>query len=159
MREKKNLILYILLFTVVFGLCAWQISRGMAKDFSAAVTLPAGFPTNKGMLVIWAFLCLLWAVGSWFVFGERIQPKRKRNVFLNMIIFVMIAFMWCWFVYHIMNFPGAIALAAFLVILALILWLMFLVTHRYGGYLFTPVVVWSLYTLYLSIALLICNKN
>jgi len=44
-----------------------------------------------------------------------------------------------------------------ILLLSIVIWFMYLVTHRYGGYLFTPVVIWMLYQIYLSAALLINN--
>ena len=159
MPKLRNLVLYVVVGICLCLFCAQQIGSHFDAPVFDRLHLPAGFPTHRGMIVIWAFLSVLTAGAGWYVFGERIQPRRKRNVFLNLVIFVLVTFMWTWFLYVLTNFAGAIALAVFMVILALVIWLMFLVTHRYGGYLFTPVVVWTLYCLYLSIGMLVVNRG
>ena len=119
--------------------------------------LPAGFPTINGFLVIWAFLFVIWAIASYFVYGVKIHPRRKRNIFLNCLIQIIFIFIWCYMVFSAGNFPGALAVAIANLILAVVIWFMYLVTHRYGGYLYTSIVVWSAYLIYLSIALVVKN--
>lgn len=124
---------------------------------SNMVNLPAGFPTPAGLRIIWAFLFLLWGIGSFFVYSVSLSPRRKRNIFLNSLILVVVIFTWNYLVFSAANFSGALAIAIAAFLLSLVVWFMYLVIHRYGGYLFTPMMIWSVYMLYLSIALVVRN--
>ena len=120
-------------------------------------SLPAGFPTAKGLLVIWGILFVLWGTGSRFVFSAGLSPRRMRNIFLNGLILIIGIFIWNFLVFEKVNFEGALAVAIAILLLALVVWFMYLVTHRYGGYLFISMMVWLVFLLYLSIALVIKN--
>lgn len=119
--------------------------------------LPAGFPTKGALTVIWAFLFLLWSIGSYFVYSIKMTPKRHQNIFINGLILGGAIFAWHYVLFGLVNLPGTLALSIAILLVSVIVWFMYLVVHRYGGYLFTPVVVWTVYMLYLSIALVVKN--
>lgn len=121
------------------------------------LSLPAGFPTRTGLLVIWAILFLLWSIASCFVYSVGLSPRRKRNIFLNSIILVAGIFVWNFMIFSSVNLTGALAVCIAILLLGLVVWFMYLVSHRYGGYLFTSMIVWLLFLLYLSITLVIRN--
>ena len=127
-----------------------------APDLSG-VLLPAGFPTANGLLVIWGFLFLLWGIGTRFVYSAKLSPRRQRNIFLNSLILAGGIFIWNYMIFGAVNFSGALAVAAALLLLGVVVWFMYLVTHRYGGYLFIPMMIWLVYILYLSIAFAVKN--
>lgn len=121
------------------------------------LSLPAGFPTTKGFMVIWGILFLFWAWGCFYVYSINLSPRRMRNIFLNSLILIIGIFIWHYILFNTVNLPGTLALSIADLLLSVVVWFMYLVTHRYGGYLFTSVVVWQLYQLYLSISLLVKN--
>ena len=119
--------------------------------------LPAGFPTRTGMIVIWGFLLAIWGIGCRFVYSVKLSDRRKRNIFLNSLILEGGILIWNFMIFGAVNLPGALAVCIALLLLGVIVWFMYLLTHRYGGYLFTPVMIWMLYLLYLSISLTVKN--
>ena len=121
------------------------------------LNLPGGFPTRTGLIVIWGVLFLIWAVACLFVYSVKLSPRRIRNIFLNSIILVIGIFVWHYMLFSSVNLPGTLAVAIAILLLSIVIWFMYLVTHRYGGYLFSAVVVWHLFQLYLSIALVVKN--
>ena len=123
----------------------------------SALTLQAVFPTRTGLIVIWAILFLLWIVGSCFVYSVRLSPRRKRNIFLNSMILLAGIFVWNFMIFSSCNLTGALAVCISILLLGIVVWFMYLVSHRYGGYLFTSMMVWLLFLLYLSIALVVKN--
>ena len=131
----------------------------LVKGMSAldGTVLPAGFPSQTGFIVIWGFLFLLWALGSRFVYSVKLSPRRERNIFLNSLILVIGIFIWNYLIFGSLNIMGALAVSAALLLLGVIVWFMYLVTHRYGGYLFIPMMIWLCYILYLSIAMAVRN--
>lgn len=126
-------------------------------DKLGETVLPAGFPTKGALTVIWVFLFLLWSIGSYFVYSVKMTPKRHQNIFMNGLILGGAIFAWHYVLFGLVNFPGTLALSIAILLVSVIVWFMYLVVHRYGGYLFTPVVVWTVYMLYLSIALVVKN--
>ncbi len=126
-------------------------------DKLGETVLPAGFPTKGALTVIWAFLFLLWSIGSYFVYSIKMTPKRHQNIFVNGLILGGAIFAWHYVLFGLVNLPGTLALSIAILLVSVIVWFMYLVVHRYGGYLFTPVVVWTVYMLYLSIALVAKN--
>ncbi len=156
---KKNNIFGILsLVSLLFGYIAvFRLLSAGFPEIADTVSLPAGFPTCTGLQIIWAFLFLLWGISCFFVFSVHLSPRRKRNIFLNTLILILGIFTWNYMVFGAANFSGAIAIAIAILLLALVIWFMYLVTHRYGGYLFTPMMIWSVFILYLSIALTVKN--
>lgn len=133
------------------------IIRQVLSAPALEINLPAGFPTATGFAVIWTFLFILWALATYFVYSAPFSPRRKRNIFLNSLMLIVGIFVWCYMVFSAVNVSGALAVSIAILLLALVLWAMYLVSHRYGGYLFTPVVVWMFYLLYLSISLVVRN--
>ena len=121
------------------------------------LVLPAGFPTAKGLIIIWGILFLIWAWGCFYVYSVNLSPRRMRNIFLNSLILIVGIFIWHYILFSTVNLSGTLALSIADLLLSVVVWFMYLVTHRYGGYLFSPVVVWQLYQLYLSISLLVKN--
>ena len=91
------------------------------------------------------------------VYSVKISPRRIRNIFLNSIILVIGIFTWHFMLFSSVNLAGTLAVSIAILLLAVVIWFMYLVTHRYGGYLFSAVVVWHLFQLYLSIALVVKN--
>ena len=131
--------------------------RSAGADVFAGTDLPAGFPSSAGLMVIWAFLFVLWGIGSYFVYSVPLRPRRERNIFLNSLILVIGIFIWNFLVFSSLNFPGSLAVAIAILLLAVVVWFMYLVIHRYGGYLFIPMMIWMVFLLYLSIALVVKN--
>ena len=123
----------------------------------SSLDLPAGFPTVNGLSVIWGFLFLIWAVGQYFVYTIKLSPRRARNIFLNSLMLVIGIFIWHYMIFGAVNPAGALAVSAAILLLGVVVWFMYLVTHRYGGYLFTSMVIWLIFLLYLSISLTVKN--
>lgn len=121
------------------------------------LTLPGGFPSMTGLTIIWAVLFIFWAFGCTFVYSVNLSPRRMRNIFLNSLILIIGVFTWHYMLFNAVNFAGTLAISIALLILTIVIWFMYLVTHRYGGYLFTPMLIWQVYQLYLSIALVVKN--
>lgn len=157
MKNKSAFGIYTVI-GIVIGYAA-IIRLLLAKGMSGleGTALPAGFPTPTGLIVIWGILFLLWALGCHFVYSVNLSPRRKRNIFLNSLILVIGIFIWHFLVFGSLNIMGALAVSAALLLLGVIVWFMYLVTHRYGGYLFIPVMIWLCFTLYLSISLAVRN--
>ena len=126
-------------------------------DKLGEAVLPGGFPTKGASMVIWGLLFLLWTVGSYFVYTVKMTPKRHQNIFANGLILAAAIFAWHYVLLGVVNFPGVLALSIAILLLTVIVWFMYLVTHRYGGYIFTPTVVWAVFMLYLGIALVVKN--
>lgn len=144
---------------IAFGYAAiFRILRLSDPEIISGLNLPGGFPTRTGLLVIWAILFLLWAFACCFVYSVSLSPRRMRNIFLNSLILIIGIFIWNYMLFSAGNLAGTLAISIAILLLAIVIWFMYLVTHRYGGYLFTPVVIWHIYQLYLSTALLIKNK-
>lgn len=135
----------------------FRLLRSASSDVLAGTELPAGFPTASGLMVIWAFLFLLWGIGSYFVYSIRMRPRRARNIFLNSIVLVVGIFLWNFLLFSSLNLQGALAVAVAVLLLAVVVWFMYLLIHRYGGYLFIPMMIWLAFLLYLSIALVVKN--
>lgn len=135
----------------------FRVLRNAAPAAFAEADLPAGFPTTAGLMVIWGFLFLLWGIGCFFVYSVPLRPRRIRNIFLNSLILIIGIFIWNFMIFGSANFPGALAVAIAVLLLALVVWFMYLVIHRYGGYLFIPMMIWLAFILYLSIGLVIRN--
>lgn len=134
-----------------------RLLRKQTPSAFEALELPAGFPTQNGMMVIWGLLFLFWGFACCFVYSVRLSPRRMRNIFLNSLILIVGIFIWNFMLFSAVNLSGALAISIALLLLAIVVWFMYLVTHRYGGYLFTPVVVWNLFQLYLCIAFVVKN--
>jgi len=143
---------------LVFGYFAiFRILNSNTIELYEKFTLPAGFPTRNGLFVIFGFLFVLWAFGCFFVYSVNLSLRRMRNIFLNSLILIIGIFIWVYILFIAMNLQGALAVSIAILLLSIVILFMYLVTHRYGGYLFTPVVIWMLYQIYLSAALLINN--
>ncbi len=134
-----------------------RLLRSPRPESFAGLALPGGFPTVTGLIVIWAVLFAVWAFGCTYVYSVQLSPRRMRNIFLNSLILIIGIFIWNYMLFSAVNLAGTLALSIALLLLTVVVWFMYLVTHRYGGYLFTPMVVWQLYQLYLSIALTVKN--
>ena len=147
-----NIIAIIIGYSALFRL----LSQPASEIFSS-ITLPPGFPTKSGLLVIWGFFSILWIAGCLFVYSIPLSPRRMRNIFLNSLILIIGIFTWHYLLFSSVNLSGTLAVAIADILLTVVVWFMYLVTHRYGGYLFTPVVIWHLYQIYLCIVLVIKN--
>ena len=147
-----NIIAVIIGYAALFRLLSQPL-----PDVFTDITIPAGFPTNSGLLVIWGLFSVLWIASCLFVYSIPLSPRRMRNIFLNSLILIIGVFMWHYLLFLSANFSGALAVAIADILLTVVVWFMYLVTHRYGGYLFTPIVIWHLYQIYLSIALVVKN--
>ena len=155
---KKNAFSFWSIAAIVVGYIALiRLITSADPDRLSGISLPAGFPTRTGLIVIWGILFLLWSIGCVFVYSVRLSPRRKRNIFLNSIILAAGIYIWHFLVFGACNLPGALAVSIAILLLAVVVWFMYLVTHRYGGYLFTPSVVWLVFVLYLSISLAVRN--
>ena len=139
-------------YAAIFHLLNHNISENFLQ-----LNLPAGFPSIAGTKVIWAILFLLWAVGCFYVYSVNLSPRRLRNIFLNSLILIIGLFIWNYMLFNTVNLPGTLAVSIATFLLSVVVWFMYLVTHKYGGYLFTPVVIWQIYQLYLAIALVVKN--
>lgn len=147
-----NIIGILIGYAVVLRL----LTRPETEAF-ASLQLPTGFPTRSGLIVIWGILSLLWIAACLFVYSVKLSPRRMRNIFLNSLILIIGIFSWHYMVFGAVNGAGAMAVSVATLLLAIVIWFMYLVTHRYGGYLFTPLVIWHLYQLYLGISLAVKN--
>ena len=134
-----------------------RLLRGPFSDSFSELTLPGGFPTGTGLMVIRAILFVFWALGCTYVYSVKLSPRRMRNIFLNSLILIIGIFTWNYMLFSAVNLAGTLAISVALMLLTVVVWFMYLVTHRNGGYLFTPMVIWQVYQLYLSIALLVKN--
>ncbi len=147
-----NIIAVIIGYAALFRLLSQPLT-----DVFTSITLPAGFPTKSGLLVIWGLFSVLWIASCLFVYSIPLSPRRMRNIFLNSLILIIGIFTWHYVLFFSANVSGTLAVAIADILLTVVVWFMYLVTHRYGGYLFTPVVIWHIYQIYLSIALVIKN--
>ena len=150
--KKINTFGILNLIALVFGF--FSVFRLLNQTDPALIqnlNLPGGFPTRTGLIVIWGVLFLLWAAACFFVYSVKISPRRIRNIFLNSIILVIGIFTWHFMLFSSVNLAGTLAVSIAILLLAVVIWFMYLVTHRYGGYLFSAVVVWHLFQLYLKI--------
>ncbi len=147
-----NIIAIIIGYAALFRLLSQPLT-----DVFTSITLPAGFPTKSGLLVIWGLFSVLWIASCLFVYSIPLSPRRMRNIFLNSLILIIGIFTWHYMLFFSANVSGTLAVAIADILLTVVVWFMYLVTHRYGGYLFTPVVIWHIYQIYLSIALVIKN--
>ncbi|MBQ6520039.1 MAG: tryptophan-rich sensory protein [Anaerolineaceae bacterium] len=148
----SNIIAIIIGYAALF----YQLRKPVTERFSQ-LNLPSGFPTMNGLMVIWGILFLLWGIGCVFVYSIPLSPRRMRNIFLNSLILILGIFIWNYILFSAVNLPGTFALSIANLLLSVVVWFMYLVTHKYGGYLFTPVVIWQIYQLYLAIALVVKN--
>ena len=157
---KKNnspFVIWSVLGIILGYIGIFRSLRRADPEILSGLVFPAGFPTKTGLLVIWGILFFIWAAGCYFVFSVNISPRRSRNIFLNGLILVIGIFVWNYMVFCAVNLPGALAVSIAVLILSVVIWFMYLVTHRYGGYLFTSMIIWQLYMLYLSVALVVKN--
>ncbi len=156
--KKNNAFSILSVLSLVVGYIAiLRLLSAEASNTLNPFSLPAGFPTVTGLRIIWGFLFLLWGIGCFFVYSVGLSPRGKRNIFLNSLILIIGIFIWNFMVFSAVNFSGALAVAVAVLLLSLVVWFMYLVTHRYGGYLFTPMMIWMVFVLYLSIALTVKN--
>lgn len=138
-------------------LAIFRLLKAAGDDALAGTVLPAGFPTAAGLMVIWAFLFLLWGIGTYFVYSIPLKPRSIRNIFLNSLILIIGIFVWNFLVFSGLNFSGALAVIIAVLVLAVVVWFMYLLVHRFGGYLFIPMMIWLAFLLYLSISLVLKN--
>ncbi|MBR6090022.1 MAG: tryptophan-rich sensory protein [Anaerolineaceae bacterium] len=156
--KKVNSFGFANIAALIIGFAAvFRLLHQPANENFQTLTLPAGFPSRTGLTVIWGILFLFWAAGCLFVYSVNLSPRRMRNIFLNSLILIIGIFIWNFLLFSTVNLSGALAVSIANLLLVVVVWFMYLVTHRYGGYLFTPAVVWHLYQLYLCIALVIKN--
>lgn len=134
-----------------------RLLRAPFSDKFFELSLPGGFPSGRGLTIIWAILFITWAFGCTFVYSVKLSPRRMRNIFLNSLILIIGIFTWHYILFNTVNLTGTLAISIALFLLTIVVWFMYLVTHRYGGYLFTPMFIWQIYQLYLSIALVVKN--
>lgn len=146
----------IIAILIGFASLCWLLSQPSSESFMS-LSKPAGFPTKTGLLVIWSIFSALWIAGCTFVYSVKLSPRRIRNIFLNSLILIIGIFIWHYLLFSAINLSGTLAVSIAIMLLTVIVWFMYLVTHRYGGYLFTPIVVWHLYQLYLSISFVVKN--
>lgn len=156
--KKKSAFFIVQIIGLVIGFAGTvRVLLASEETFPGAAVLPAGFPSTTGLTVIWGFLFLLWGIGSFFVYKVKLSPRRERNIFLNSLILIIGIFVWNFLLFGQMNLSGALAVIIAALLLAVVVWFMYLVTHRYGGYLFIPMMIWLCFALYLSIALVTKN--
>ena len=148
----SNIIAIIIGYAALFRILSHPLT-----DVFTSTTLPAGFPTKSGLLVIWGLFSILWIASCLFVYSIPLSPRRMRNIFLNSLILIIGIFIWHYLLFFSVNLTGTLAVSIADILLTVVVWFMYLVTHRYGGYLFTPVVIWHIYQIYLCIALVINN--
>ena len=156
--KKINTFGFSNIIAIIIGYAAviHYLKQPETESFST-LNLPAGFPTRGGLIAIWGILCLLWAAACLFVYSVDLSPRRMRNIFLNSLILIIGIFSWHFMLFSAVNTGGTMAISIAILLLAVVVWFMYLVTHRYGGYLFTPLVIWHIYQLYLGISLVVKN--
>ncbi len=157
MKKNSPFGIWSILGIVIGYIAIFRLLKSTGTVNLSGLILPAGFPTITGLLVIWGILFLIWALGCRFVFSVQLRPRRQRNIFLNGLILVIAIFMWNYMLFVNANLSGALAVSIASLVLSIVLWFMYLLIHRYGGYLFTSMVVWQAYTLYLCITLVVKN--
>ena len=146
------------LIALAFGYASiFRVLRIADPENLSQISLPSGFPTRSGLLVIWAILFIIWAAACCFVYTVNFTPRRMRNIFLNSLVLIIVIYAWNFLLFSSVNLTGALAVTIAELLLSIVVWFMYLVTHRYGGYLFTSLVIWNLYQLYLCIALVVLN--
>ena len=157
MKKVSSFWIWNLAGLLIGYLAIFRLLRSAGNDALAGTVLPAGFPTASGLMVIWAFLFLLWGMGTYFVYSIPLRPRRIRNIFLNSLILIIGIFIWNYMIFGVLNLQGALAVLIAVLMLAVVVWFMYLLVHRYGGYLFIPMMIWLVFLLYLSIALVVKN--
>jgi tryptophan-rich sensory protein len=157
MKKNSPFGIWSIVGIVIGYIAIFRLLKNADAELLSGLSLPAGFPSITGLLVIWGILFLIWALGCRFVFTVQLRPRLLRNIFLNGLILVIGIFMWNFLIFVNANLSGALAVNIGTLVLSIVIWFMYLVTHRYGGYLFTSMIVWQVYTLYLSIALVVKN--
>ncbi len=157
MKKVSSFWVWNLAGLLIGYLAIFRVLNAAGTDALSGTVLPAGFPTAAGLMVIWGFLFLLWAIGCFFVYSIPLRPRRIRNIFLNSLILIIGIFIWNFLVFSGLNFQGALAVAIAILLLAVVVWFMYLLVHRYGGYLFIPMMIWLVFLLYLSIGLVVKN--
>ena len=146
------------IIALAFGYASiFRLMRITDPESLSQINLPGGFPTRNGLLVIWAILFVIWAIACCFVYSVNFTPRRMRNIFLNSLALIIVIYTWNYLLFSSVNLPGTLAVTIADLLLTIVVWFMYLVTHRYGGYLFTSLVIWILYQLYLCIALVVIN--
>ena len=157
-KGNNNGFKYLSILALIIGYAGiFKLLSGSETQLFTNFIVPAEFPSRKGLLIIWGFLFILWGIGELFVYTIPLKPRRARNIFLNSIILVLGIFIWNFILFGSLNLLGALAISIAILILAIVVWLMYLVIHRYGGYLFTPMIIWLVFLLYLNIMLIIRN--
>ncbi len=157
---KKSTV-FLICILIVFGFYALSgivLSSNFVPEAFEALKLPKGFPSVRGLVFIWGFLSLLWGISAGFVFSVNIKKRGKRNMAINTLFLIGAIFSWHFLVFVRCMPLGALAMSIAMLLLALVVLFMYLLVHRNGGYLFLPVVVWLVYTLYLSISLFVLNR-
>lgn len=157
MKKVSSFWIWNLAGLLIGYLAVFRLLRSAGNEALDGIVLPAGFPTAAGLMVIWAFLFLFWGIGSFFVYSVPLKPRTLRNIFLNSLILIIGIFIWHFMIFNALNLSGALAVAIAVLVLAVVVWFMYLVVHRYGGYLFIPMMIWLVFLLYLSIALAVKN--
>ena len=157
MKNIKVLIICLLISTIFFGWLTTSVIVRNDADVYNKLTLPAGFPSQRGLIYIWTFLLTLAGIGSWFVFTTDIPIRRKRNIFLDAIILGGAIYAWNLLLFQYGTPEAVMGMAIGEFLLGIVVWFMYLLVNRFGGYLLTPLVFWIAYSLYLSIALVVKN--
>jgi len=158
---KKTLIIEILSFTVI-GLIGFLIFDLIQTDssglFSGAFRLPSGFPTRNGLMLIWSFLLLLATISTVFILTNKISINRKKNALIILLMLLGSIYGWNFLLFTTQgNLSGALAMNIGEIALAGLTMLMFWLINHKAGYLLFPTFIWALFSLYLSISLVVLN--
>lgn len=158
-NKKTSVTLICIILTLaffVFG--AFVVSKNFDPDIFGKLKLPPTLPSMTGLLVICGFLSLVWGSSLSIVFAQDLKPRAKRNLVMNSLILFGTLFSWHFILLCRAMPAGALALAIAALLLAVIVWFMYLLVHRNAGYLFTPILVWIVFMIYLSIRIVMLNR-
>lgn len=158
MKKTFLLILCLLITAGLFGyLITGLIHEDLSGIFSGTIQLPSGFPTEGGLISIWVFLLSLAGFAAWLVAGNPVNINRRKNALIIFLIFIGAIYGWNFLLFVDGNLVGSLAMAVAELLLGLLSLVMFWLIDHNAGYLLFPVIIWNLFSLYLSISLVVLN--
>ena len=158
---KKIFIGSIFTFLII-GLIGFLILDLIQTDssgfFSGSFRLPSGFPTRNGLIFIWFFLLFLAAISTIMILKNKISINRKKNALIILLMLLGSIYGWNFLLFTTQgNLSGALAMNIGEIALAGLTMLMVWLINHQAGYLLFPTFIWSLFSLYLSISLVVLN--
>ncbi len=159
MKKSFSGIFFTCLIIGLFGFSLYTlIQNDFAGFFSGSFRLPAAFPTRNGLILIWFFLLLLTAISSISILKNKISINRKKNALIILLMLLGSIYGWNFLLFSLQgNLLGALAINIGEIVLSGLTMFMFWLIHHQAGYLLFPTFIWSLFSLYLSISLVVLN--